>query len=148
RRSASPSPRSSPRAPGCSSPGARARCSAAAPGASRAGAAGACGSNHTEGRLAMLRNWFAGLAAAALVLAVPVSPRAQSLRPPKLDISQFTLPNGLNVVALEDHSAPIVTVQVWYHVGSKDERPGRTGFAHLFEHLMFKGSAHIKPQEH
>jgi len=96
----------------------------------------------------MLRNWFAGLAATALLLAAPVAPRAQSLRPPKLDISQFTLPNGLNVVALEDHSAPIVNVQVWYHVGSKDERAGRTGFAHLFEHLMFKGSAHVKPQEH
>jgi zinc protease len=96
----------------------------------------------------MLRNWIVGLVAAALALAAPAAPRAQSLRPPKLDIAQFTLPNGLAVVALEDHSAPIVNVQVWYHVGSKDERAGRTGFAHLFEHLMFKGSAHVKPQEH
>jgi zinc protease len=70
------------------------------------------------------------------------------LRPPKLNITEHTLPNGLKVVLLEDHSAPVVNVQVWYHVGSKDEQPGRTGFAHLFEHLMFKGSAHVKPQEH
>jgi len=52
------------------------------------------------------------------------------------------LANGLSVVAHEDHTCPIVAVNVWYHVGSKNERPGRTGFAHLFEHLMFEGSAH------
>ena len=48
----------------------------------------------------------------------------------------------------EDHSVPVATVQVWYHVGSKDEKKGRSGFAHLFEHLMFKGSAHLGPEEH
>ncbi|MEW5251253.1 M16 family metallopeptidase [Microbulbifer sp. 2201CG32-9] len=53
---------------------------------------------------------------------------------------KFTLPNGLRVIVHEDHKAPIVSVGVWYHVGSKDEKPGRTGFAHLFEHLMFNGS--------
>ena len=52
------------------------------------------------------------------------------------------LPNGLTVLVHEDHKAPIVAVNVWYHVGSKNERPGRTGFAHLFEHLMFNGSEH------
>lgn len=52
------------------------------------------------------------------------------------------LPNGLRVIVHEDRKAPIVAVNVWYHVGSKDERPGRTGFAHLFEHLMYKGTAH------
>jgi zinc protease len=52
------------------------------------------------------------------------------------------LANGLSVVTHEDHTCPIVAVNVWYHVGSKNERPGRTGFAHLFEHLMFEGSAH------
>ncbi len=67
---------------------------------------------------------------------------------PPLAVHQAVLPNGLNVVTLEDHSLPIINLQVWYHVGSKDERPGRTGFAHLFEHLMFKGSAHIGPEEH
>ena len=50
------------------------------------------------------------------------------------------LPNGLTLIVHEDHKAPIVAVNVWYHVGSKNEKPGRTGFAHLFEHLMFNGS--------
>lgn len=54
----------------------------------------------------------------------------------------FTLPNGLRVIYSEDHTTPIVTVDLWYDVGSRDERPGRSGFAHLFEHLMFEGSAH------
>jgi len=56
--------------------------------------------------------------------------------------SRHTLGNGLQVVLHEDHACPIVAVNLWYHVGSKNERPGRTGFAHLFEHLMFEGSAH------
>jgi zinc protease len=55
---------------------------------------------------------------------------------------KHTLPNGLDVIVHEDHHVPIVAVNVWYHVGSKNERPGATGFAHLFEHLMFEGSAH------
>lgn len=69
-------------------------------------------------------------------------------RPPALSLTSATLPNGLRVVVHEDHSAPIVNVQIWYHVGSKDERPGRTGFAHFFEHLMFKGSKNVQPDEH
>src|SRR5574339_462162 len=59
-----------------------------------------------------------------------------------LPYSKRTLANGLDVVVHEDHHVPIVAVNIWYHVGSKDERPGRTGFAHLFEHLMFEGSQH------
>src|SRR5438045_8766041 len=55
----------------------------------------------------------------------------------------FTLPNGLQVLLHEDHSVPLVSVNVWYHVGSSDEKPGRTGFAHLFEHIMFMGSQHV-----
>ncbi|MFL5472585.1 MAG: M16 family metallopeptidase, partial [Gemmatimonadales bacterium] len=67
---------------------------------------------------------------------------AQKTTPITLDIpfQRFVLPNGLTVIVHEDHKAPIVAVNVWYHVGSKNERPGRTGFAHLFEHLMFNGS--------
>ena len=67
---------------------------------------------------------------------------AQKSTPVTLDIpfQRFVLPNGLTVIVHEDHKAPIVAVNVWYHVGSKNERPGRTGFAHLFEHLMFNGS--------
>ena len=56
--------------------------------------------------------------------------------------SRHTLDNGLDVLVHEDHDCPIVAVNIWYHVGSKNEKPGRTGFAHLFEHLMFEGSQH------
>jgi zinc protease len=61
--------------------------------------------------------------------------------------TQFTLPNGLHVILHEDHSVPLVSVNVWYHVGSAREKPKRTGFAHLFEHLMFEGSKHVKEGE-
>ena len=54
--------------------------------------------------------------------------------------TEFTLDNGLRVIVHEDHKAPIIAVNIWYHVGSKNEEPGKTGFAHLFEHLMFNGS--------
>ena len=75
-------------------------------------------------------------------------PPAAAITVPRLDYKETTLSNGLKVVTLEDHRAPVVTLQVWYHVGSKDEAPGKAGFAHLFEHLMFKGSEHVGPQEH
>ena len=88
------------------------------------------------------------LALAVVVLAVATLPIAAAVRPPKLNYELATLPNGLTVVLLEDHSTPIVHVQVWYHVGSKDERPGRTGFAHLFEHLMFNGSKNVASGDH
>jgi zinc protease len=68
--------------------------------------------------------------------------------PPKLVYTVHTLSNGLQVIFLEDHAVPVINLQVWYHVGSKDEQPGHTGFAHLFEHLMFKGSAHVPAEEH
>jgi zinc protease len=61
----------------------------------------------------------------------------------EIPFQKFTLPNGLTVIVHEDHKAPIVALNVWYHVGSKNEKPGKTGFAHLFEHLMFGGSEHI-----
>jgi zinc protease len=73
---------------------------------------------------------------------------AAAVRPPKLQYEITTLPNGLTVVLEEDHSTPIVHLEVWYHVGSKNEKPGRTGFAHLFEHLMFKGSKNVEPEAH
>lgn len=71
-----------------------------------------------------------------------------AVRPPRLEYRTIELPNGLRAVFHEDHSSPIVHVQVWYHVGSKNEKPGRTGFAHLFEHMMFKGSKNVDPEEH
>jgi len=69
-------------------------------------------------------------------------------RPTRLDYTMTSLANGMQVVLLEDHSTPIVHAEVWYHVGSKNERPGRTGFAHLFEHMMFKGSKNVEPEGH
>ncbi|HEX9986090.1 MAG TPA: pitrilysin family protein [Thermoanaerobaculia bacterium] len=65
-----------------------------------------------------------------------------------LPIEEHRLDNGLRVVLNEDHSAPLVAVNLWYHVGSKNERPGRTGFAHLFEHMLFSGSQHVGNNEH
>ncbi len=71
-----------------------------------------------------------------------------AVRPPKFEYQLHTLDNGLTVVLSEDHSTPIVHLQLVYHVGSKNERLGRTGFAHLFEHLMFKGSRNVPPDTH
>jgi zinc protease len=75
---------------------------------------------------------------------LPAQLAKQAPAPAPLDIpyQKFVLPNGLTLIVHEDHKAPIVAFNVWYHVGSKNERPGRTGFAHLFEHLMFNGSEH------
>ena len=80
-----------------------------------------------------------------LLMTIPGVLAAQAGR---IAFEQFTLPNGLRVIYSEDHSTPIVSVDVWYQVGSRNERPGRSGFAHLFEHMMFQGSAHIKKAEH
>jgi zinc protease len=68
------------------------------------------------------------------------APKAAALPAVEIAYEKFVLPNGLTLVVHEDRKAPIVAVNVWYHVGSKDEKPGKTGFAHLFEHLMFQGS--------
>ncbi|HEY7475541.1 MAG TPA: pitrilysin family protein [Vicinamibacterales bacterium] len=84
----------------------------------------------------------------ALFLVSAASAPDTVVRPTKFDYTMTTLPNGLQVVFLEDHSTPIVHLALWYHVGSKDEKPGRTGFAHLFEHLMFKGSRNVRPDQH
>jgi zinc protease len=86
--------------------------------------------------------------AGVLFLSVGATPQDTIVRPPKFDYTMTTLPNGLQVVFLEDHSTPIVHLSVWYHVGSKNEKAGRTGFAHLFEHLMFKGSKNVRADQH
>ncbi len=67
---------------------------------------------------------------------------AKDEKPLHIPFEKYELSNGLDVILHEDHSIPMVSVNVWYHVGSKNEKPGRTGFAHLFEHLMFEGSKH------
>ncbi|MGE0351901.1 MAG: M16 family metallopeptidase [Gemmatimonadales bacterium] len=85
-----------------------------------------------------------GLLSAALIMLPAAAATAQSGTGAAASIDipyqRFVLPNGLTVIVHEDHKAPIVAVNVWYHVGSKNEKVGRTGFAHLFEHLMFNGS--------
>src|SRR3954464_3444009 len=93
-----------------------------------------------------LRRAAASLILAGALLGMPGMQAA--VRPPRLDYTMTTLPNGMTVVFLEDHSTPIVHLQMWYHVGSKNERPGRTGFAHFFEHMMFKGSKNVEPEGH
>ncbi len=66
----------------------------------------------------------------------------------KLDLKEHRLKNGLRLILNEDHSSPIISFQVWYNVGSRNERPGITGISHLFEHMMFKGSKNVEPEEH
>ncbi|MCC7124387.1 MAG: insulinase family protein [Acidobacteria bacterium] len=93
------------------------------------------------------------LAAAAVLVAATTGPHAQSpapaTTPPRLSVpyTEFTLDNGLHVILHRDPTIPVAAVNVWYHVGSGREKPGRTGFAHLFEHVMFEGSEHVKEGE-
>jgi len=95
--------------------------------------------------ICLLLGWGCVLSPAVWAQSAPATP---AVRPPQLHIVSHRMANGLRVLMVEDHAAPVINLQVWYHVGSKDERPGRTGFAHLFEHLMFRGSAHVGPEEH
>ncbi len=90
------------------------------------------------------------LVAAALVAATaaPLVSPLQAQDPAPVKVESFTLTNGLRVHLVEDHSAQVVAVNVWYDVGSRNERAGRTGFAHLFEHMMFQGSANVGKMEH
>ena len=83
-----------------------------------------------------------GIAFRAAVLLSFAAPALRAQSAVDIPYQRFVLKNGLTLLVHEDHKAPIVAVNVWYHVGSKNERPGRTGFAHLFEHLMFNGSEH------
>lgn len=88
-----------------------------------------------------LRHMAAGLAVAALL---PLGLQAQGSSSLKLPHEQFKLPNGLTVILHQDRTLPLVSVNTWYYVGSGFEKPGRTGFAHLFEHIMFEGSKNVK----
>ena len=103
----------------------------------------------------------AAVAFASMLLALSLAPRLAPAAPAasgpatgpagKVESIQFqeeTLPNGLRVIYAPLHQAPVVHVRVLYHVGSRDERADRQGFAHMFEHMMFRGSAHVKPEEH
>ncbi|MCU1314496.1 MAG: peptidase M16-like protein, partial [Acidobacteriaceae bacterium] len=104
-----------------------------------------------------LRSRSARLGAAAAVLLLPAvlgaqpAPRLEASSPlkvPALTYERYTLPNGLTVLLHEDHRLPLVAVDVWYHVGPVNEAQGRTGFAHLFEHMMFEGSEHVGEKAH
>jgi zinc protease len=95
-------------------------------------------------RLALIGMFVAGLVSIAPWRAAVDA----AVRPPKLEYQRIKLPNGLTVLLHQDRSTPIAHVQLWYHVGSKDERAGKTGFAHLFEHMMFKGSKNVEPEQH
>jgi zinc protease len=79
----------------------------------------------------------------ALLALLPSVAAAQNAAVPRIEFEKYSLPNGLEVILHEDRSVPLVTVNTWFKVGSGDERPGRTGFAHLFEHIMFMGSEHV-----
>src|SRR5438045_1413609 len=92
---------------------------------------------------------FAGLVLGALAAAVvALHAQAPATDIPKLDIQKFTLTNGLEVILSENHKLPLVAVNIWYHVGPLNEGPGQTGFAHLFEHMMFQGSKHLPSDQH
>jgi zinc protease len=94
----------------------------------------------------------AAMLAIAPVIAFACAARAQSAsateKLPEIKYTKYTLPNGLTVITHEDHRLPLVAVDLWYHVGALNERPGRTGFAHLFEHMMFEGSEHVGQKAH
>src|ERR1700733_6771526 len=101
------------------------------------------------------RHWlgFLSLAGSLALAAGPAqTARAAAARKtvaaPQLDVKSWELANGLKVLFLANHQAPIATVQVFYHVGSKDEHIGVRGLAHMFEHMMFKGSEHVPPEDH
>ncbi|MBV9482208.1 MAG: insulinase family protein [Acidobacteria bacterium] len=76
------------------------------------------------------------------------SPQGPTNALPEIKYQKFKLKNGLDVILYEDHRLPLVAVNIWYHVGPANERMGRTGFAHLFEHMMFEGSKHVGPKAH
>src|SRR5258708_8664722 len=80
--------------------------------------------------------------AAVLSIALAFAARAAD---PEIKFEKYTLPNGLTVILSEDHRLPQVAIDVWYHVGAANQVPGRSGFAHLFEHMMFSGSKHVQP---
>ncbi len=92
------------------------------------------------------------VACAACLFCLPApaagAPAATALSAPEIKYEKYTLDNGLEVILSENHRLPLVAVDLWYHVGPANERAGRTGFAHLFEHMMFEGSQHVGPKLH
>lgn len=85
---------------------------------------------------------------AMVLFALTGAASAQTSRSMRVDLKETRLANGLRVITVEDHNSPVIAVNVTYNVGSRNERPGRTGFAHLFEHMMFQGSENVGKAEH
>jgi zinc protease len=102
-----------------------------------------------HGRLApALRALVAICATSALAgIAVAAPPPPTALKVPHVDYRERKLSNGLDVISVESHSSPTVDVQVWHHVGGRDDPAGRSGFAHLFEHMMFKSSKYLAAEQ-
>src|SRR5678816_424074 len=102
--------------------------------------------------LAALIGLLSVVAPPAAVRPAPVAASTSAATPapdlPQLAFEKYTLANGLEVILHEDHRMPEIAVDVWYKVGARDEAPGRTGFAHLFEHVMFQGTKHIPEDKH
>jgi zinc protease len=96
----------------------------------------------------MARRLTGRLAATSILIALSMAVSPSAITPPRIAFTETKLPNGLRLIIAEDHVAPVFSVAVIYNVGSRDERQGRTGFAHLFEHMMFKGSENVGPGEH
>ena len=94
----------------------------------------------------MVRTFIRLTLSACLLLAAQLSTPAQQTRMPQLKFTDRTLANGMRVLTVPDNSSPTVAIQVWYHVGSKDDPPNRSGFAHLFEHIMFKSTKNMKSE--
>src|SRR4051812_14474055 len=86
--------------------------------------------------------------ALATLLAFSLTTQAADVKEVKVPVKQYKLKNGLTVLLSEDHTAPTYSIAVSYNVGSRDEKRGRTGFAHLFEHMMFQGSENAARGEH
>ena len=98
-------------------------------------------------RLRLVLGAALALGASASILSLGAN-AAAPLKVPDLKYEKYTLPNGLEVILREDHRLPLVSVDLWYHVGPLNEKAGRTGFAHLFEHMMFEGSEHVGEKAH
>jgi len=96
----------------------------------------------------MARRPTGRLTSAAILIALTMAVSPSAITPPRIAFTETRLSNGLRLIVAEDHIAPVFSIAVIYNVGSRDERHGRTGFAHLFEHMMFKGSENVGPGEH
>jgi zinc protease len=94
----------------------------------------------------MVRKFFVRLCLVAAFSAFVMPAAMSQMRMPQLKFTDRTLPNGMRILSATDPSSPTVAIQVWYHVGSKDDPPGRSGFAHLFEHIMFKSTKNMKAE--